>query len=303
MAADRYTIHAVTINGTTFSGIKSYTMNANMTSSFEVHDGQAYPTFGAVLDQAPDLVIRTVDIAGLVAAVGMTPLAITSITVFWQKRADCGTRASGNVHLKATATTGCAVLRPISPQDNQIVEAEIHIYVTSSDGLTDPWTWTDNQALSGTIQPVAHYTLGPVTVTPSAESAVAVPCKSWTFDPGIQGETDTTDGLPFHNYYDVESISPTLEVMTPDASVVMALTMKPKVAAAVFYLRKMQESGIGRVANATAEHIKFTIADCIVNTSAINGSVGQKADTTVTFGVTYDGSNSPVVINFASAIT
>lgn len=302
-AADRYTIHAVTINGTTFSGIRSYSVNANLEASFEPHDGLINPNFGAVLNQKPDVVIRTVDMAGLVAATGMAPLTITAITIFWQKRANCGTRASGSVHLKCVASSACAVLRPISATNNQITEAEIQIHMLSSDGLTNPWTWTDAVALSGTVQTVAHYTLGPVSIDPDGVTAAfAVPVTSWTFDPGINGETDSTDGLPFVDYYDVETIAPTFECTTPDVSLVMNALQTAQVAAVTFYLRKMSETGIGRVANATEEHISFTIADCVVHSPMLSGSAGQKAEQTIRLGATYDGSNAIAVIDFTAAI-
>ena len=47
--ADRYYIHAVSVNSTYFSGVTSYTMNSNMQKSIMGHDGQVDPTFAASL--------------------------------------------------------------------------------------------------------------------------------------------------------------------------------------------------------------------------------------------------------------
>ena len=301
--ASRWYPHAVSVNSVYFSGIKSYTMNANTQKGIIGHDGQVDPTFACVLEQKPDLTIRTTDLSGLIEAVGFAGVAITELTVWWQKGADSGTRASGLVHLKAVATSGFAVMRPISAQHNQVVEAEVQIFLKSSTGLADVWTWTGSQALSGTIAAVDHFTLGPVYVTPTGGVRTPVPVTDWNFDPGINVEPTSTDGLTFPDYIKVDSREPKFDCTTPDVSLVTTLTMTGECGLVEFFLRKLDDCGVGgRIDNATAEHIKFSIADGLGTVDTLQADHGAEASAKYTFDATSNLSDAIVTIDFTAAI-
>jgi len=53
--ANRWYPHAVSVNGTYFSGIQSYTMNGNVQKGIMAHDGQVDPSFACVLEQKPEI--------------------------------------------------------------------------------------------------------------------------------------------------------------------------------------------------------------------------------------------------------
>lgn len=301
--ANRWYIHAVSVNGTYFSGITSYTMNGNVQKGIMGHDGQVDPTFAAVLEQKPDLVIRTCDLSGLIEAVGFNALPVTELIVWWQKGVSCGTRASGSVHLKATAALGCAVMRTIAPQHNQVCEAEVQIFVRSSNGIADPWVWTESQALGGTIAPVDHFTLGPVYVTPDGGSRTNIPVNDWSLDPGINAEPVSNDGVSFADYVRIDKREPKFECTTPDVELVGDFPMNGVVAATEFFLRKISPGTAGgRVANATEEHIKFTIADGLGTMDTLQGDHGSEASAKFSLDATYNGTNAIVVIDFTAAI-
>lgn len=301
--ADRYYIHAVSVNGTYFSGVTSYTMNGNMQRSIMGHDGQVDPTFAAVMDQKPDITIRTTDISGLVEAVGFGGLGVTELIVWFQKGVSCGTRASGSVHLKAVASLGCAVMRTIAPQHNQIVEAEVQIFVRSSNGLTDPWTWTADQALGGTIAAVEHFTLGPVYITPDAGARTNIPCNDWSFDPGINAEPVSNDGLAFPDYVRITTREPKFECTTPDVELAAAFGMNGKSCITEFFLRKIEAGATGgRVANATEEHIKFSMAEGLGAVDTMQGDHGSEASAKIMVDATSNLTDAIVAIDFTAAI-
>ena len=300
--ANRWYIHAVSVNSTYFSGVRGYTMNSNVQKGIQGHDGQVDPTFATILDQKPDLVIRTNDISGLVEAVGFGSVAITELTVWWQKGADSGTRDSGSNHLKAVATSGLAVLRTISAQHNQIVEAEVQIF-TKSNGIADPWTWTGSQALAGTIAAVEHFTLGPIWITPSGGSRTAFPATDWSFDPGINAEAVSNDGLAFPDYIKIDSREPKFDATTPDVSLVATIPMTGHCGVCEFFLRKLSQcTAGGRVANATEEHIKFTMAAGLGSMETIQGDHGSEASAKYMFNPTYNLTDAIVAIDFTAAI-
>lgn len=301
MAANRWYIHAVSVNETYFSGITSYTMNSNVQKGIITHDGQADPSFAAVMTQAPDIVIRTNDISGLVEAVGFGGLGVSEITVWWQKGVSCGTRASGSVHLKAVATLGCAVMRTISASHGQVTEAEVQIYARSSDGLTDPWTWTASQALSGTITAVDHFTLGPVWATPDSGSRTSIPVNDWSFDPGINVTPVTNDGLVFADYIKIDTREPKFECTSPDVGLVTTFPMNGKSCSAEFFLRKLAPGG-ARVANATEEHVKFTIAEGLAHMDTLQGDSSSEASARFMLDATSNLTDAIVAIDFTAAI-
>ncbi len=300
--ANRWYPHAVSINGTYFSGIQSYSMNANVQKGIMAHDGQVDPSFACVLEQKPDIVIRTVDLAGLIAAVGFGGLGVTELIVWWQKGVTCGTRASGSVHLKAVASLGCAVLRSISPSQGQITEAEVQIFVRSN-GTADPWTWTASQALGGTVATVDHFTLGPVYVTPDGGSRTNVPVNDWSFDPGINAEPMANDGHAYPDYVKIDKREPKFDCTTPDVGLVTTLTMNGITGVTEFFLRKLSPGTTGgRVADATAEHILFTMADGLGTMETLQGDSNSEATAKFMFEPVYNQTDAIVTIDFAAAI-
>lgn len=301
--ADRYYIHAVSVNGTYFSGVTSYTMNSNMQKSIMGHDGQVDPTFAAKMDQKPDITIRTTDISGLIEAVGFAGLGVTELIIWFQKGVSCGTRASGSVHLKAVASLGCAVMRTISAQHNQVVEGEVQIFVRSSDGLTDPWTWTADQALGGTVAAVEHFTLGPVYITADGGSRVNIPVNDWSFDPGINAEPVSNDGLAFADYVRINTREPKFECTTSDMELASSFGMNGKSCITEFFLRKLSAATTGgRVANATEEHVKFTIAEGLGHVDTMQGDHGSEASAKIMVDATSNLTDAIVAIDFTAAI-
>jgi len=300
--ANRWYPHAVSVNGTYFSGIQSYTMNGNVQKGIMAHDGQVDPSFACVLEQKPDIVIRTVDLSGLIEAVGFNGVAVTELIVWWQKGVSCGTRASGSVHLKATASLGCAVLRTIAPQHGQICEAEVQIFVRSN-GTDDPWTWTASQALGGTVAAVEHFTLGPVYVTPDGGTRTNVPVNDWSLDPGINAEPVSNDGKAYPDYVRIDKREPKFDCSTPDVGLVTTLTMNGITGSVEFFLRKLSPGTTGgRVADATEEHIKFTLADGLGTMDTLQGDSNSEASAKFMFDPVYNQTDAIVAIDFTAAI-
>lgn len=303
MSTIRFFPHVQSLNSTYYSGIVGYTVNGNTQRSVMAHDGQVDPTHVAVLDQKPDITTRTVDVATVLAAVGFNGLALTEMTTWFQKGKDCGTRDATAVHAKAVATGGCAVMRALRAAHNQVVIAEIQSFLKSSDGLTDPLAWSYTQSLAGSVSAAAHYTLGPVYVTPSGGSRTQITVQDWELDPGIDVEPESDDGLTYPTYVGINKREPKVSINTPDIDHTNVIDMNGTIGEAELFLRKISEGGEGaRVADGTAEHIKITIADGLILTDNVNAETDGKAQANMMVDCSYDGSNAIVVLEFDQAI-
>ena len=67
------------------------------------------------------------------------------------------------------------------------------------------------------------------------------------------------------------------------------------------YFKKVAEGGT-RVADATAEHIKFNVDEGIITVDSTDADDGGIATSTVRITTTYDGTNAPIVVSTTSAI-
>ena len=301
MASARFYPYAQTINGTTYSGIRGYSINPNTSKSVMGHDGSVDPTHACVLDQNAAISTRTVDIANVLAAVGLDGLAITELTTFFRNGEDCGLRDTGDTHVKTVATSGCIVMRPLRASDNQVVEAEVEAFLKSSNGLTDPLTISFDQALTGAISEVAHYTLGPVFVTPDGGERTRITVSEWEYDPGINIDSDTNDGVPYPTYIGIDSREPKASLTTPDIRHVQTINLAGKTGSMELFLRKLSEDGL-RVSEATAEHIKITIPDAHMTTDAMNAEQEGRGSASTMADATYNGSNAISTLSFGVAI-
>lgn len=305
MASTRWYPHAMSVNETYFSGIRGYSHNGNTERSLEYHDGEVDPSYVATLDSKPDLSVRTVDIAGLLAAVQFDGLVLTELTAWWKKGADCGTRAgsAATVHAKSVATSGCAVMRALRASHNQVVEAEVQAFLKSSNGLTDPWTWSFGAALAGAIADVDHFTLGPVFVTPSGGSRTQITVSDWEVDPGITVDPESHDGVPFPTFIGISKRAPKASLTTPDLDHTATVNMNGVVGSIELFLRKLNEGGTGgRVANATEEHIKLTLADGLLITETASAETDSESSASMVFDGTRDGTDPILEIEFDVAI-
>lgn len=303
--ARRYGLHAITMNedtaAFTLSGVTGLTVNHNINAMTMGHDGEVDPTFAAIMDSAPAAQIRCADVKTVIDEIPINGLALTLCNFFYQAWASKGARASGSAHLKGAATSGIAVLRRISAQHNQLAEIEAEALLLSSDGLTQPITFTDSSALAGTVAEVAHYTLGPVMLTVSGGSATAINVQGWDLDTGINLSAISDNGLPFPTDYSIESRDPTITIRSHELSKLAATGMLGAQFAIDLYLRKVTKHGT-RVANATEEHIKCSIAEALLHTDNSEGSHPGAGSMSVMVKPIFDGTNDIIAFDTTSAL-
>ena len=163
---------------------------------------------------------------------------------------------------------------------------------------------TESQALPAGLTDAERFTLGPVTI----ESILLAQVRRFELDFGIEVKTEGSDSDIWDTYCSIESIQPTLTLRGIDLnwwkdSGGVPLTGKAATHANTkIYLRK-RAAGATFVADETAQHIKFTADGLAHIDDGFSADANNKAEASLVLPMRYDGTNNPLVVNTASAIT
>lgn len=223
----------------------------------------------------------TLDVASVCGVVDIATkgLAIQAgtITIPYQKRENFSTFASGSTHYALTGANALVVPTSFSASENGNATASLDVIFASTDGTTAPVTESSAAALGSTSHS-SLYSLGPVSI-----NGTALDCPvNLTINTGITTRQQYCKG----NIYPVEiyltpPITPSIEISGPGLDQVLgALGGWVAGTSLVAYFRKRAPTGF--VADATAEHIKFSFADGLIR-SSVSGSQGQDASKSISF--------------------
>jgi len=307
---DRHTLYAVNVDtvgaGDIFiDQIADFRLDPRINKLLEGGDGGVYNTHVSVLSQDPRIIFTTTKLASALAKCGLTGLAITADVdepgaEFWfQKLVEGGTRATGASHIKLTVAEGLLLPRTINAPHNGRATIGYECIATY-DGTNDPIVVAGSQELSGTPSVSELFTAGKAMINGAQLEGV----QNIVIDIGIQELVEGADGLVWPTYAGILRIQPVIRITTADAGALSTFGLTGAAQGAtdsIVYLRKLAEGGT-RVADATEEHISFTIDEGHISVSDVSGPHGQRLGSMVEISPTYDGTNAPLVINTATAI-
>jgi len=268
-------------------------------------DGAVDPTYVAVGAQAPAMSWTTSAIATVLGNLGISGLAIAAdvdelgLEAWFQKITEGGTRTAGSNHVLMTMKEGIIVPRVLNAPHGGVATLAMEAIATW-DGTNDPIVIATSQALTGSPTVGELFTCGQVDINGTTLEAV----QNITIDFGLQVFAQGSDGLVWPTFAGIMSRTPTITIRTLDAISLSTFGLSGAAQAAtasLIYLRKIAEGGT-RVADATAEHIKFTVEEGRIQVDAVQGSHGQPLGSDITITPTYDGSNAIMGIDTASAI-
>jgi hypothetical protein len=284
-----YVLHGVVNSGTFISQIE----NARPITGNELITPQSaglpFPLFTAVMGTNPAVPMDTTQVKTILDSTGaltsIVDLTGGNVDLYFKAMADFGRR---------TADASLAHLRM---RMSQAFSCRIG---TTYDGTNNPLVPAGNVALSGTPTHAEHYVAGPVVV-----NTVQIP--------GIQNITIEFnrvlreiggDGELYNTFAACEYFTPVITVTsTANPWATYGINGTALTAMSV-YLRKIAANGTGRVADATAEHIKFTATAGLVTIDESSGGANDPSLTTTR--ITLVGANSttePIAVSTASAIT
>lgn len=295
-----FTIYAATIDGTLIDEVSSCNFAANVENILQSADGGVDPTFSAVKMAAPRITFNSMAIKTALDAIGISGANISSSAVFFfQKLSQGGTRESGSDHLKLTATAGMVVPKTISAGHDTPAEISYEAILLSDSGA-EPVAIAASQALTGSPTVDEMFMAGPVTINGTTLSGV----QSIDIDFGITDQTLGGDGEAYPTFASIMSRQPRITITLFDMDYLATVSLDglaQGLTDSVVYLRKVAAGG-ARVADATEEHISFTIDDGIITIESGDGSNDSVAEAKIVISPVYDGTNDILVIDTTAAL-
>jgi hypothetical protein len=307
----RHSIYAVQIDPSGTPVVLGAIGGSNIRTGTElrsdVTSGQVYPTHQAIVAQKPGLDFSTHALQDALDVIGLTGKALTTanggINCFGYKHAEGGGRASGSAHRKYAFNEGLLVPRRISCDHQQDAVLAVDGLITY-DGTNEPIAITDSSAVPSGVTDNERFTIGPITI-----GGVTIPqVKSFEVDFGLQAETEGADSDRWDTFASIVQATPmitlrgiNIEWLKSNAVPLTGLVVTH--ANTSLYLRKRSTGSSGFVANATTQHIKITCDGLAYVEDAFTAEGDRPAETSIMIPCRYDGTNAPLVINTAIAIT
>ena len=292
----------------TLPGIATQNIRTGTEYAAEATSGSLYPEHIAINGQKPGADFSSVCIAACLSEVGIAGLNIgdlaTGLELFAYKH-DVAGRASGAVHRKYSVADGLLIPRRVTCDNQGDAQVFYEVFPISANGTTEPLIITDTSAVVAAEDDAQRHTIGKTTISGILLGDIT----SWELDFGIKVQAQATDSDIYDTIVTIMEVKPVLTLKGVDIewlkSTNIPLAGKSGTHVnTITYLRKRLQTAAGFVADGTAEHVKFTLAGLafIEDVFTKSGNTGG-AECTVKVAAKFDGTNLPVVINTASAIT
>lgn len=307
---NKYSLYAVQLDDTAdvlISGITTQGLVTQSATDQEVTT-EVYSRWYALTGQNPQGRFGTYHLATALANFPLTGLSIaglaTGLALWLQKHKDEASREATLKHRKYLMTAGMVIPQALTVAHGAGQSAIGTFQVLPTyDGSNDPFQISDLQTLPTAEADDERFAIGPVQIGSKSLSHF----RSVDIDFGINAPAESADGDVWPTFIAIESVNPRITFRGIDPEWLKS-TNVPLVgltcthANTIFYLRKRAIGGTF-VVNGTAEHIKFTAAG-LAYVEEVFDATGQGAsETNLVLPCSYDGTNAPLVINTASAIT
>jgi hypothetical protein len=301
-----YAVGLEDVSTTVLGGITRQNVRTGSEVRSETRSNEVYPRFQALVAQRPVATFATSAIADALDEAGLTGLDLDSLLVglhlYAQAGADGGTRASGAAHRKYTIADGLLIPRAITCDHQGDAEIDYEV-VATYDGSNDPIVPADGVALPAGITDAERFTLGPVTL----QGITFDHLTRFNLDFGIRARAEAADSDIWPTIVTIEEIMGVLRLRGKDplwlSATKIPLQGKAVLHATTSVYLKKRASGGTFVADATAQHIKFTVDGLATIEEVFDAAGTATGETELALPLRFDGTNDPVVVNTASAIT
>ena len=302
-----WTLHCAQLAGATpvfLDQMENQDYDAGIDQMLIQANGSIYPQFAAVGLAQPKISFAT---SNLVAALsqGMLGYAIgpalpyTSGEFYWRQYASQGGFKPGNVNQSMAMALGAIFPRRLSARTGERATLDMDV-IPIYNGTNSPFVITSNVALPIGVPAINHvHTAGPCTLNGVAFSGV----QSLEVDFGIREMLLHSDGEAYNTFIATPSVMPSITLETYDLEAVNTFDTAAAITTATkFYLRGIQPSGF-RIPDGTAEHISLTVTAGMIYVETASAKPGDAGLARVRINLTWDGTNSPIQFNTATAIT
>jgi hypothetical protein len=300
-----HVLYAVKVDSTVIGGVTEQSGELNSEIMNEPADGLPWATWIAMNAQNPMKRFTTKSVAPALTTLAPPVVNIADLTagftMYLQKLAEGGLRTSGSNHRSFTMVSGIIVPRRLTCDAQGDAELQFSVIPTwnQSDAILSV---ADSVALPTLANASVRFALGGITIAGVTVDSVV----NLDLDFGITEKVLKGDGHPLPLWAGVERYQPKLTLRTFDATLAASgsiPTIGGKAAThanTIIYLRKRTATGF--VADATAEHIKLTMAGH-AHVEPFDARGTSEADLSVMVDSYYDGTNAPLVVDAASAIS
>jgi hypothetical protein len=298
-----YALHGIVNSSTFISQIDSARPSPNTDFQDGIPSGFPYRLFTGVFAQNPGISFESPQVKTLLDLTG----ALTSIVdlsggntdLYFKKIADLGRRVADATaeHIRFRMAQAFLSVNQISAGDRQRAVASCYLGTTYN-GSTDPLVPAGSLALAGTPTAAEHFVAGPVTL-----NTVALPgVQDITIDFGRQLLEVSGDGELWNTFAACQQYNPVITVRCATHAWQTYGLAGTVLTSGDFYLRKC--NAMGRVANATEEHIKFSATTGLITVTESGGGGNEPSITT--YRIDLVGTNAttePITLDTTAAIT
>ena len=302
-----WSIYGVEFNATVVGGITQQAGRLGTTIVGEARSGEPYPRNKVVTEQKPEVDFTSIECAAALAQCGALGSSIADLAaglkLYAYMNLDGGLRATGSTHRKITIVEGIVYPTTLSWQNAGLAQVAYRA-MAKYDGSNAPIASTDDSAVPTASDDDERFSCGPVTIGGVSIDQVT----SLNIEFGIEVMAKARQGAIWPTDIWIKSISPTITITTDDvldwaAAAIPTGGLACTQANTILYLRKWNAGGTGFVTDVTAQHIKLAAAGLAHVETPFDGSGSDEQTTTLKLEVAYDGTNAPIAINTASAIT
>jgi hypothetical protein len=302
----KHGIYFVGLGATTLGGITRQSIATNTEIKGEASSGEVYRRWLALYSQRIAPTFTTHSIAAALDVCGAAGADLAAMTggfcLYAQKHADGATRTAGANHRKYKSVKGILAPRRLTCDHRGDATIEYEAVVTY-DGVNDPLVISDSESLPAVVADAGRWTIGPATLGGISFTGK----RQVQIDFGLDVVPESADSDYWDTFASIRAINSEITFRGIDAqwlkSTAIPLTgLACTHANTAIYLKK-RAAGSTFVANGTAQHIKFTACGVAFCSQALDGTLENASECSITLPCYYDGTNTPIIANTASAIT
>jgi len=302
-----YKAHALKIGSNWIGGVLSQSFFNDTQMQTEVVAGSQYPQQTSIQGIKTGFRFTSYNVASALSVLGFLGISLNANTaeLYEILYTDDGLISAGATHRKVALATGRAFWRRITCSNQADAQIEIEVMGLSSNGAASPAVFTESVALPTAVD-TARHTLASVSLANIAMGCVT----DLSIDSGIQITSAACNSDVFDTRIDLQSVVPKISITTLNSALVGSTAGKINITGAaathantIVRLRKRIAATGTFVADATTEHISITAAGMVVANQPFQSSGNADGTTQFELTATFDGTNLPLVINPAAALT
>jgi hypothetical protein len=262
--------------------------------------GLVDPLFVANMGQKQEIRFGTTQLKTVLdsAALSVVDLSGGNTDLYLKAAADQGSRGASAslLHYRFRVAQGLMMVDSISAGHRTEAVANCRL-IAGYDGTNVPIVYAGTVAVAGTPTSAEHFVVGECYLNGAEIEGV----QDLSIDFGRQMIQVGSSGELYDTFNAEGTVNPTITIRAFNSPFWSTATINGLAATSgSFYLRKL--ATVGRVADATAEHIKFAITDGLIYVDTIAGDGMSPNVTTITIKPVADSSTAKAVVLTSTAV-